>query len=260
MNGADRPRAGEVRLWLADLDRPDWPLHGLTALLDPDERSRAANLVSEQRQRRFVVAHGLLRALAGHCVGTPPSSIAFIRGPSGRPFLGATEGRPAPTVSWSRSGGLGLYAFAEGLEIGVDVEVVRPVTGLLEIARRLLPPEVHAALAGQRPCDRPASFAAWWTRAEACVKARGDGLAATARLVARMRPQALQLTPPGGGAPVVSHDLAIGDRTAAALATSATLPCIDVRRLRPDDLGYLYAPESALAAPAGRRPGADATR
>ena len=233
----DRPRAGEVHVWLADLDRPDWPLRDLAALIEPNERERAAALASDRRRQRFVVAHGILRALAGRCAGTAPAAVALVHAPSGQPSLVAAGSSPLPTVSWSRSGRLCLYAFAGGLEIGVDVEVVRPVAGLLEIARRLFPPEVHATLAGLRPSDRPAAFAAWWARAEACVKARGDGLAAASRLVARARPEALQLAPVGGGVPVVSRDLAIGGAAAAALAVAtAALPPIDVRPFRPDSI------------------------
>jgi 4'-phosphopantetheinyl transferase len=81
----DPPSAGEVRVWLADLDRPDWPFRELTALLDPSERERAAALASDRGRRRFVVAHGVLRLLAGRCAGAAPSSVAFVRAPSGRP-------------------------------------------------------------------------------------------------------------------------------------------------------------------------------
>ena len=195
----------KVQVWLAELDRPDWPLADLVAALDDDERARAEALVEGPRRRRFLVSRGVLRALD-------------------------VDGR---VVSSARSGALAVYALADYLHVGIDVEVVRPVAGLLDVARLILPAEVHAELAALPPDMRPRAFARWWTRAEACVKACRDGLEAAPRLQRTPTPDALVLPDPAGGPPVVSRDLAVGDGAAAALATATPPASVVVRRLTP---------------------------
>ena len=211
----------KVQVWLAELDRPDWPLADLVAALETTS-GPGRTRVEGPRRRRFLVSRGVLRALD-------------------------VDGR---VVSSARSGALAVYALADYLHVGIDVEVVRPVAGLLDVARLILPAEVHAELAALPPDMRPRAFARWWTRAEACVKACRDGLEAAPRLQRTPTPDALVLPDPAGGPPVVSRDLAVGDGAAAALATDAA----SVRRRPP-----AYA-DSLPRAPHGRTPAGGASR
>jgi 4'-phosphopantetheinyl transferase len=71
------------------------------------------------------------------------------------------------------SGELALLAVGLGLQLGVDVEMVRSDLGGQEIAERYFSaPEVEKLLA-LAPENRVEAFFQCWTRKEAYIKARG---------------------------------------------------------------------------------------
>lgn len=102
-----------------------------------------------------------------HYLGEPPTG--FEKGPHGKPRLVGDQ-------AWlrfnlSHSGEVTLVAVARDVEVGIDVERIRPVPEMREIARRWL---------GRDDIADPADFFRAWTRHEAIVKALGVGLAGPA--------------------------------------------------------------------------------
>ncbi|MDY1550000.1 4'-phosphopantetheinyl transferase family protein [Luteibacter sahnii] len=102
---------------------------------------------------------------------------APIRGMHGKPML------PAPwnTLGFngSHSGPLALFAIgrgAEGFELGVDVEHLRPRPRALELARRFFAPVEADWLASVDEDARLRAFLDVWTLKEAVLKAHGGGL------------------------------------------------------------------------------------
>ena len=76
----------------------------------------------------------------------------------------------------SRRDGLALIAVTRGREIGVDVELVRADVPVLEIAETSFSEAELATLRSLPESLRAAGFYNCWTRKEAYVKARGEGL------------------------------------------------------------------------------------
>lgn len=163
----------EIHVWCVELDAGD-EVAALAACLSAEERERASGLPSETHQRRFVVARGRLRQLLGRYLGQAPGAIAFARGAHGKPFL--QEG--GLHFNGSHSHELALYAIAQSREVGVDVEWMRPHIAHEQIAARFFALEEQEALAQVPAEQRRAAFYNLWTRKEAYLKARGDGLAA----------------------------------------------------------------------------------
>jgi 4'-phosphopantetheinyl transferase len=96
------------------------------------------------------------------------------RGPE-EPASGATTA--ALSFNLSHSGGLALVAVAPGgIEIGVDVERLRPRRDLVRLAARRLPEDAATAVAAASDSDRERVFYAAWTRHEARAKCTGTGL------------------------------------------------------------------------------------
>ena len=73
-------------------------------------------------------------------------------------------------------GALAVYAFTSGCELGIDVERLRPVLGMDDIAARFFCPEEIADLTALSPAEKPQGFFNCWARKEAYIKAIGDGL------------------------------------------------------------------------------------
>jgi 4'-phosphopantetheinyl transferase len=162
----------EVHVWQAMLDEPARQLPELAATLSSDERARAQRYHFERDRRRFVVCRSLLRDIVGRYAGRPAEALRFGYGPRGKPSLPDSEVR----FNVSHSDGVAVYALSRGREVGVDVERVRPVSGADRIAERFFSIPEREALRAVPARARTQAFFTCWTRKEAYVKARGEGL------------------------------------------------------------------------------------
>jgi 4'-phosphopantetheinyl transferase len=166
------PPHGEVHLWLAGVAELAERAAALLGTLSADERDRAGRFHREADWRRFVVARGALRIILARYLGSDARALAFRYGPFGKPELPDAPLR----FNLSHSGDLALCAVTRGRAVGVDVEQLRPVADCEQLAARYFSPEEHAALVQLSAAARSRAFLACWTRKEAYVKARGDGL------------------------------------------------------------------------------------
>jgi 4'-phosphopantetheinyl transferase len=124
-----------------------------------------------------VIARGILRELLAGYTGRQPTEIEFQYGAQGKPALRA-EDSPAPRICFnvSHSHGLSVYAFALDRRLGIDIELIRSDFGGTEIAERYFSPDEVAELNALPPQMRAKAFFLCWTRKEAYLKARGEGL------------------------------------------------------------------------------------
>ena len=145
----------------------------LELFLTPDERRRAERFRFEDLRHSFVLTRGALRVLLGRYLHVPPDKIQIAYGSKGKPRL-AEPG--LATFNVSHSGGMALFGFATGREIGVDVEGIRPLADMLDIAQRFFCPAETAELMSLPANQRERAFFHCWTRKEAYIKALGEGL------------------------------------------------------------------------------------
>lgn len=164
---------GAVHLWQARLDLSAEELSRANQTLSSDEQARAARYRFEVHRRRFVAARSRLRRLLAQYLGCEAVAVRFQYGPSGKPAVVAdTDLR----FNISHSEDVALYAFARGREVGIDVERIRETAGWERIAERYFAPAERALLEDVPPELRAAAFFQLWTRKEAYLKARGEGL------------------------------------------------------------------------------------
>ncbi len=164
----------EVHVWCAALNLKASRVHRLEQILSADERTRAERFYFQKDHEHFIVARGLLRAILGRYLDIEPSQVRFSYSSYGKPFL-AGEGGDAFRFNLSHSNGLALYAISHRRELGIDLEYIRPKLVDERIAERFSPREV-AALRELPANTRQEAFFACWTRKEAYLKARGEGL------------------------------------------------------------------------------------
>jgi 4'-phosphopantetheinyl transferase len=166
---------GDCQLWLAWLDKED--PDSFRSSLSDDERARAGRLRSPQSADRFTVARGILRQLLGRYLACRLESLIFSYGPHGKPEL-AGESQTGLSFNVSHSGGLAVFAIANGLEVGVDIEEIHPVSDLEATASIFLSPdelaEFEALPTNGKKLER---FFMLWTCKEAVLKALGYGFA-----------------------------------------------------------------------------------
>lgn len=150
-----------------------WP--ALAAMLDDDERARAARFAFEDDRRSYVAAHALLRAELSKRAARAPQAWRFAATRLGKPYLLDSPGDLRFSLSHTR--GMVAVAICEGADVGVDVETSDRRAESMKLAERFFAPEEVAMLAAVEGDARREMFFAIWTLKEAVVKATGDGLA-----------------------------------------------------------------------------------
>jgi len=167
----------EVHVWRVTLARPEAEIRQHREWLSPIEIERADRYYFDRDRNRFTVARSVLRRLLGSYLRLDPRGVEFVYGPQGKPDVVAPQNPSRLRFNLSHSGELALVAVSFDLELGVDVERIKPDFAGLEIARRFFSPEECAKLEFVLPNARVDAFFDCWTRKEAYIKARGEGLA-----------------------------------------------------------------------------------
>jgi 4'-phosphopantetheinyl transferase len=149
----------------------------LRALLDDDERMRAARFRFESNRVQYIVAHALTRLALGRALSVDPVSFGFVAASNGKPEA-RLGGQPAP-VSFNLShtrGAVGVAVMAQAdAPVGFDIEWIDRTVDLA-IADRYFRPEEIAWIASLEASLRPLGFLRLWTLKEALMKATGEGL------------------------------------------------------------------------------------
>ncbi|MBI3779500.1 MAG: 4'-phosphopantetheinyl transferase superfamily protein [candidate division NC10 bacterium] len=166
----------EVHVWRAGLNQKASLVQGLLMILSADEKVRAERFSFQRDREHFIVARGMLRAILGRYLQREPTNIRFCYSPKGKPVLAQGLGGDALRFNLSHSHGLALCAVTNGREIGIDLEQVRPDLKVEEIARRFFSSDEVATLRTLPPQMQSEAFFACWTRKEAYIKAKGEGL------------------------------------------------------------------------------------
>jgi 4'-phosphopantetheinyl transferase len=169
--------ADDVHVWRVVLDRPQSAVRRLARFLSPDEQRRAERFRLDLVRTRFVVCRGALRLILGRYTGRAPARLRLTYGKHGKPALDPSDNPPGLCFNVSHSGGLALFAVARGREVGVDVERLRALPRAERIAERFFSAPETTALKAVPAERRIEAFFTCWTRKEAYIKARGDGLA-----------------------------------------------------------------------------------
>ena len=139
--------------------------------LSPAEVDRLRRFRFADHQRRYQICHGALRRILAGYLECTPAEVVLRHGPRGKPYIDG-EG---PSFNLSHSGKLALVGVARD-ELGVDVEKVRRLESLRQIAERHFSDVEYAELAGLEGDAQQLAFYRCWTRKEAYIKALGEGL------------------------------------------------------------------------------------
>jgi 4'-phosphopantetheinyl transferase len=106
-----------------------------------------------------------------------PSNLCFFYSPFGKPTLIGTSGEEMLRFNVSHSDGLALYAVTRGRMVGIDLERIRRDFTCEQIAKRFFSPLENAMLCAlPKGHVREKAFFSCWTRKEAYIKAKGEGL------------------------------------------------------------------------------------
>jgi 4'-phosphopantetheinyl transferase len=165
----------EVHVWRASLDLTASHRESLSGI-SADELERAQRFHFEKDCARFIVARGLLRAILSRYLNVDPTHLRFHYTAYGKPALATGFSRNTLSFNLSHSDELALFAITHDREIGVDLERIRYDIADEQIAQRFFSPREIMSLRGLSVDRRSEMFFQYWTRKEAYLKARGEGL------------------------------------------------------------------------------------
>ena len=163
-----------MHVWRVLLDRTNDETVRFRALLDDSELRRADAFHFEHDRGHFTVARAVLRELLGAYLGTEPVDVTFSYSGHGKPHLADTSLEIRFNVSHSH--GMALIAITRRAELGVDIEMIRPGPADESIAEHYFSRSESTRLRALPESLRDQAFFNCWTRKEAYIKARGDGL------------------------------------------------------------------------------------
>jgi 4'-phosphopantetheinyl transferase len=175
---------GEIHLWLARLGENEDRAAEFVSLLDREEAARAARFSHRRLRMHFVQSHAIVRRiLAAYAGAVDAAGLVFRRGRHGKPRLVAPAVASPLHFSLSHSGDYCLLGVRLGQPLGVDLEQLRDVPNVCDIARRYFTAGEARMLANLRGGVRRDGFFALWTLKEAVSKAMGASLATSLKWV-----------------------------------------------------------------------------
>lgn len=174
MSAAFSPELSEstVHVWSFPTRASPHVVATFERVLVPQERDRALRFRVHQLYSSFVIARGALRHLLGHYLSCDPAKVSLVYGLNGKP---AVESPSSLHFNVTHSCDLAVIALTAHREVGVDVEQIRPLPDMEQIANHFFCPEEASEVMSVPRNQRERAFFLCWTRKEAYIKATGDG-------------------------------------------------------------------------------------
>ena len=164
----------DLHIWRVSLDAPwSWSFDEALSL---DDRMRADRFRFESDRRRFCVARASLRLILARYLNAKPGRLQLDVGDYGKPFLADSKSSQGIRFNLSHSHRLALIAIARDREVGVDIEFMRPNFVTDDVVKHFFSCAEVEAFATISPAFKTQAFFNCWTRKEAYIKARGEGL------------------------------------------------------------------------------------
>lgn len=124
-----------------------------------------------------------------------PDKLRFVYSHHGKPLLDVNTNPEPLNFNLSHSGDFVLYTFTRSRNIGIDIELVRENVALEQIALRFFSPDEIISLENINKEKRPELFFQYWTRKEAFLKAKGEGVSFPMELCDVSQLNGTQLSP-----------------------------------------------------------------
>jgi 4'-phosphopantetheinyl transferase len=163
----------EIAVWECSRSRHGWWMGTAQTLLDPEEAERASLLARRADVERFVLGRGVVRVVVAGLFGVEAKKIRLHAGDRGKPFL---PDHPELRFNVAHSGDVVVVAVRRAVEVGVDVEQIRPEAVDSVLARRFMTASELESMAALDPTSAIERFFEVWVRKEAYVKGLGRGL------------------------------------------------------------------------------------
>ncbi len=146
-----------------------------TESLEASEHQRTTAFGNPVTAQRFTASRVLLRAVLSHYLGCAPATIAYAQQNQGKPILAAPHTHQLH-FSLARRDGWCAIALCRNQPVGVDIEQVRELREMDDVAALYFSPQDYKALKQLNGSAKQKRFFELWTALEAMGKRLGLGL------------------------------------------------------------------------------------
>ncbi len=164
----------EAAVWQWTLTATSAEMAQAEAVLSPDEQARADRFHFSEHRTRYIIGRAMLRQLLGVYLNQAAERIRLTTNPHGKPTLVAPPFDVRFNLAHSEA--VAVVAVTIGRTVGIDIERVDRTVDTVSISRHFFSANEQAALTALPPAAQRRAFFACWTRKEAYIKARGEGL------------------------------------------------------------------------------------
>lgn len=165
-----------IHVWRVLLDQLAQNIPILWDILSGDEQRRADQFAYATDRNHFIVARGMLRMILSRYTAIEPRNLRFSYNSYGKPFLDSAPGKIPICFNLSHSQDVALYAITQRRHVGIDIERVRQNIDIETIAKAYFSVHECQSLYKLPAESQHEAFFTCWTRKEAYIKARGEGL------------------------------------------------------------------------------------
>jgi len=160
-----------IHIWT--LLKQDTSTENFVYLLSEAELKRAGKFRFKEDYATFVFGRAILKYLLGSYLSLNPKEIELQTIKNGKPYF---ENDQQLSFNISHSGDGIALAFGHFKELGVDIEYRKRKVEFIELAKRFFSKNEFEKLKQLTGEDLSIAFFNCWTRKEAFIKAKGDGL------------------------------------------------------------------------------------
>ena len=165
--------SGDLHLFLAHLQVSPHLESKIMGFLAADEIQRSKSFRFLKDRSAYIASRGYLRLLLSRYLQIKPEDIAFSYSPNGKPFIPLSR---RLQFNLSHSGSYAVLGFSNEGPIGVDIEPLDREVNMELVARHSFSPAEQQNLFSLPPEQQREAFFTCWTRKEAFIKAKGEGL------------------------------------------------------------------------------------
>jgi 4'-phosphopantetheinyl transferase len=163
----------QVHVWQVSLKTVPGAETESAVALSPDELERAGKFKFPSDRVHFMISHSRLRLILSKYCDCQPGEFIFRYNSCKKPFISNPESEDLK-FNMSHSDDLMLVGICKRNEIGIDVEKVREMNELENIANENFSAKEIKYL--KDSSDKTNTFFQIWTRKEAVIKAIGQGI------------------------------------------------------------------------------------
>ncbi len=163
----------QVHVWCLSFREHTEHVPNYYALLSDDEKIKASKFHFEKDKNQSIISRGALRQLSALYLDRPIDDIAFTYGEYGKPEYSF---KSYLKFNVSHSGDMAIIGFVKDHDIGVDIEHIKTDFDVMDIAVNYFSELEIKTLKAFPKKKHIEGFYRCWTRKEAFIKAKSQGL------------------------------------------------------------------------------------